>query len=123
MPTRRPTTWPSGGMSLPRISAAWPSGSSQFHPRGHPDDDPTPDHRARGRHPVLSDEQNRTLTEVGAGTRMGQLLRRYWMPIAAVAELEDTPVKAVRLLGEDLVLYRDKRGTFGLLDRHCAHRR
>ena len=36
---------------------------------------------------MLSDEQNRTLTQVGAGTPMGELLRRYWMPIAAVAEL------------------------------------
>jgi 5,5'-dehydrodivanillate O-demethylase len=72
---------------------------------------------------VLSEEQNRTLTEVGAGTRMGELLRRYWMPIAAVAELDAAPVKAVRLLGEDLVLYRDRRGALGLLDRHCAHRR
>lgn len=72
---------------------------------------------------MLSEGQNRALTEVGAGTPMGELLRRYWMPIAAVAELEGTPTKAVRLMGEDLVLYRDKRGTFGLLDRHCAHRR
>ena len=72
---------------------------------------------------MLSEEQNRRLTEVGAGTPMGALLRRHWMPIAAVAELEDTPTKPVRLLGEDLVLYRDRRGTFGLLDRHCAHRR
>ena len=72
---------------------------------------------------MLSAEQNRALTEVGPGTRMGALLRRYWHPIAAVAELDDTPTKAVRLLGEDLVLYKDKRGTYGLLDRHCAHRR
>ncbi|HYE92025.1 MAG TPA: Rieske 2Fe-2S domain-containing protein, partial [Terriglobales bacterium] len=72
---------------------------------------------------MLSAEQNRALTEVGPGTPMGALLRRYWMPIAAVAELEETPTKAVRLLGEDLVLYRDKRGVYGLLDRHCAHRR
>jgi 5,5'-dehydrodivanillate O-demethylase len=72
---------------------------------------------------VLSPEQNRVLTEVGPGTAMGNLLRRYWMPIAAVAELEDKPTKPVRLLGEDLVLYRDRRGTYGLLDRHCAHRR
>jgi 5,5'-dehydrodivanillate O-demethylase oxygenase subunit len=72
---------------------------------------------------VLSEEQNRALTEVGAGTRMGELLRRYWMPIAGVAELDDVPVKPVRLLGEDLVLYRDKSGTLGLLDRHCGHRR
>src|SRR5215813_442459 len=72
---------------------------------------------------MLSEAQNRTLTEVGAGTPMGELLRRYWMPIAAVAELDDAPVKPVRLLGEDLVLYKDGQGRYGLLDRHCAHRR
>jgi 5,5'-dehydrodivanillate O-demethylase len=72
---------------------------------------------------MLSAEQNRLLTEVGPGTRMGALLRRYWMPIASVAELDDHPTKPVRLLGEDLVLYRDGRGTYGLLDRHCPHRR
>jgi len=72
---------------------------------------------------MLSDEQNRTLTQVGAGTPMGELLRRYWMPIAAVAELDDKATKPVRLLGEDLVLYRDQAGTYGLLDRHCPHRR
>ena len=72
---------------------------------------------------MLSDEQNRRLTQVGAGTPMGELLRRYWMPIAAVAELDDKATKPVRLLGEDLVLYRDQAGTYGLLDRHCAHRR
>ena len=72
---------------------------------------------------MLSPEQNRALTQVGRGTPMGELLRRYWMPIAAVAELEDHSTKPVRLMGEDLVLYRDKRGTYGLLDRHCAHRR
>ncbi len=72
---------------------------------------------------MLSEEQNRALTEVGPGTRMGQLLRRYWMPIAALAELDDNPVKSVRLLGEDLVLFKDRGGHYGLLDRHCAHRR
>jgi len=72
---------------------------------------------------VLSDEQNRALTQVGAGTPMGELLRRYWMPIAAVAELDDRSTKPVRLLGEDLVLYRDKAGNYGLVDRHCPHRR
>src|SRR5207302_199574 len=54
---------------------------------------------------------------------MGELLRRYWMPIAAVAELDDHPTKPVRLLGETLVLYRDKAGNYGLVDRHCPHRR
>jgi 5,5'-dehydrodivanillate O-demethylase oxygenase subunit len=72
---------------------------------------------------VLSEEQNRTLTEVGAGTRMGELLRRYWMPIAAVTELDEHPIKPVRLMGEDLVLYRDGSGQYGLVDRHCGHRR
>src|SRR6266436_8718930 len=72
---------------------------------------------------MLSEEQNRRLTEVGAGTPMGELLRRYGMPIAAVAELDDKPTKPVRLMGEDLVLYKDKAGTYGLVDRHCPHRR
>jgi len=72
---------------------------------------------------VLTDELNRTLTQVGPGSLMGELLRRYWMPIAAGAELDDTPVKPVRLLGEDLVLYKDGMGEYGLVDRHCAHRR
>ena len=54
---------------------------------------------------------------------MGDLLRRYWMPVAAVSEFEDKSIKPVRLLGEDLTLYKDLSGTFGLVDRHCPHRR
>jgi 5,5'-dehydrodivanillate O-demethylase len=54
---------------------------------------------------------------------MGNLLRRYWMPIAAVSEFDALDVKPVRLFGEDLVLYKDLSGTFGLVDRHCPHRR
>src|SRR5262245_65950554 len=72
---------------------------------------------------MLTEDANRALTEVGPGTRMGALLRRYWMPIAACTELDDHPVKAVRLLGADLVLYKDGSGHYGLVDRHCAHRR
>ncbi len=72
---------------------------------------------------MQSEEQNRILTRVGAGTPMGELLRRYWMPIAAVSELAAHPVKPVRLMGEDLVLFRDGTGACGLVDRHCAHRR
>jgi 5,5'-dehydrodivanillate O-demethylase oxygenase subunit len=68
-------------------------------------------------------EQNELLTQVGEATPMGQLLRRYWHPIAGVSELDDNPVKPVRILGEDLVLYRDLGGTYGLVDRHCPHRR
>jgi len=72
---------------------------------------------------MLSEAENQELMRAGAGTLMGELLRRYWMPIAAVAELENSPIKPVRLMGEDLVLYRDKSGTYGLLDLHCPHRR
>lgn len=67
--------------------------------------------------------RNEELTRTAKGSRMGELLRRYWHPVAAVGELEDNPVKPIRILGEDLVLYRCEDGTYGLLDRHCAHRR
>ena len=63
------------------------------------------------------------LTQTGAGTPMGELLRRYWWPIAGASELDQPGTKPVRLLGEDLVLYRDLGGRLGLLDRHCRHRR
>jgi 5,5'-dehydrodivanillate O-demethylase len=66
---------------------------------------------------------NRTLTEVGPGTPMGNLLRRYWMPIAGVSEFDERRTKPVRLMGEDLVLYKDLSGRFGLVQRRCAHRR
>ena len=61
------------------------------------------------------------LTEVGAGTPMGELLRRYWHPIGLTADASDTP-RLVRLLGEDLVLFRDRSGRPGLVYPHCAHR-
>jgi 5,5'-dehydrodivanillate O-demethylase len=54
---------------------------------------------------------------------MGELLRRYWMPIGGASELDTNPIKPIRLMGEDLVLYKDLGGQFGLLDRHCPHRR
>jgi 5,5'-dehydrodivanillate O-demethylase len=72
---------------------------------------------------MLSEEMNQALTSVGPGTRMGELLRRYWMPIAGISEFEQRATKPIRLLGEDLVLYKDLSGTFGLIDRHCPHRR
>ena len=69
-------------------------------------------------------EENRKLTESGPGTPGGDLLRRYWQPAALTEELAtDRPVVPVRLLGEDLVLFRDEAGAYGLLDRACAHRR
>ncbi|MCH2531806.1 MAG: aromatic ring-hydroxylating dioxygenase subunit alpha, partial [Dehalococcoidia bacterium] len=56
---------------------------------------------------MLSIQENEKLARVGAGTPMGELMRRYWHPIAAAAELDEKPTKPVRLLGEDLVLYKD----------------
>src|SRR3954469_19038556 len=63
------------------------------------------------------------LTETSAGTPMGELLRRYWWPIAGANEFAEPGAKPVRLLGEGLVLYKDLGGHYGLLDRHCRHRR
>ena len=59
------------------------------------------------------------LTRVGPGTPMGELLRRYWYPVAATCELDDRPTKKVRLLGEDLVLFRSPGGPYGLLQEKC----
>ena len=61
------------------------------------------------------------LTEVGPGTPMGELLRRYWHPVGMAADACDTPRK-LRVLGEDLILFRDKTGRPGLVYPHCAHR-
>jgi 5,5'-dehydrodivanillate O-demethylase len=72
---------------------------------------------------MLDPATNRLLTQTGRGTPMGELLRRYWMPIAAVSDLEKNPIQPVRLMGEDLVLYKDLGGTYGLVERHCPHRR
>jgi 5,5'-dehydrodivanillate O-demethylase len=72
---------------------------------------------------MLTQEQNERLTQVGAGTPMGELLRRYWHPIGAVADLEEEPVQPVRLLGEDLTLFRMESGQFGLIGPRCAHRK
>jgi len=72
---------------------------------------------------MLSQAENDFLTRVGPGQPAGELLRRYWMPIAMAQELTpEQPTKFVRLLGEDLVLFLDKAGRVGLLADHCAHR-
>src|SRR5438093_2143404 len=72
---------------------------------------------------MLSKEENDRLTHVGAGTPGGEFLRRYWTPAALSEELPPggAPIP-VRLLGEDLVLFRDESGKPGLLGVHCAHR-
>ena len=61
------------------------------------------------------------LTEVGRGTPMGELLRRYWHPVGLVADAADTP-QQVRVLGEDLILFRDGHGRAGLVHARCCHR-
>ena len=72
---------------------------------------------------MLSAEQNRLITQTGADTPGGQVLRRYWQPVALAEELEgERPVKAVRVLGENLVAFRDESGRWGLIGRHCPHR-
>jgi 5,5'-dehydrodivanillate O-demethylase len=72
---------------------------------------------------MLDPTENERLARVGPGTPGGELLRRYWHPVAAVGELTaEKPKKRVRLLGEDLVLYRDGKGRLGLVEEHCPHR-
>jgi 5,5'-dehydrodivanillate O-demethylase oxygenase subunit len=72
---------------------------------------------------MLTQDENELLTRVGPGSPAGQLLRRYWHVVAAAGELSDAkPKKRVRVLGEDLVLYRDRRGAYGLVGEHCSHR-
>lgn len=72
---------------------------------------------------MISAEQNERLTRVGPGTPGGRVLRHYWQPIALADELEGPrPVRPVRALGQDFVLFRDEAGRLGLLDRDCPHR-
>ena len=73
---------------------------------------------AYGRKPQ---KPNKLLTEVGPGKPMGELMRRYWHPIAVSRDVKDLP-RMVRILGEDLVLFRDKNGRPGLLYPRCMHR-
>jgi phthalate 4,5-dioxygenase oxygenase subunit len=73
---------------------------------------------------VLPQDENELLTRVGPGTAMGALMRRYWIPAAFSHQLPkpDGPPIRVRLLGENLVLFRDTQGRVGLLDERCPHR-
>ena len=66
-------------------------------------------------------EPDRELTAVGPTTPCGEWMRRAWQPIAMTSEVDDLPI-ALRVLGEDLVLFRDKSGRLGLLHKHCSHR-
>ena len=72
---------------------------------------------------MLSAELNELITRTGPGTAAGKLMRRYWQPAALVDELAvNRPVKPLRLLGEDLVLFKDEKGRYGLVGRSCPHR-
>ena len=72
---------------------------------------------------MLTSEDNNLLTRVGPGTPAGELLRRYWLPVSLARELTDeSPTKFVRILGEDLVLFKDKKGRVGLIADRCSHR-
>lgn len=70
---------------------------------------------------ALSKEENEMLTRVGPGTPAGEMLRRYWQPIGFDAELQDKP-KRRRILGEDVVMFRDDQGRVGVLALRCMHR-
>jgi phthalate 4,5-dioxygenase len=73
---------------------------------------------------MLTKEDNELLTHVGAGTPMGDLIRQYWVPVVRSDELmepDGAPIR-VRLLGEDLIMFRDSSGRVGLLGNNCAHR-
>jgi phthalate 4,5-dioxygenase len=78
----------------------------------------------------MNAEHNQLITRIGPGTPGGALMRQYWQPVALLDEFDarfdpqmaTRPLKAVRLLGQELVLFRDEQGHYGLLDRDCPHR-
>src|ERR671934_1054265 len=73
---------------------------------------------------MLTHEENELITRIGAGTPMGATMRRYWIPALLAEELPepDCPPVRVRLLGEDLVAFRDSNGKVGFLAANCPHR-
>ena len=73
---------------------------------------------------MLSREENELLTKTGPGTPMGDMMRRYWIPALLSEKIPepDCEPKHVRLLGENLVAFRDTHGKIGLLEEYCPHR-
>ena len=71
---------------------------------------------------MLTAETNERLTQTGPGAPAGKFLRMYWWPIAAYDDLEKEPVQPVRLLSEDMTLFKDLKGNVGLIGERCAHR-
>src|SRR4051795_11513465 len=73
---------------------------------------------------MLSQQDNETVTNTNRGTPMGELFRRFWLPVALSSELpgpDCIPVR-VRVMGEDLIAFRDSNGKVGLVDANCPHR-
>jgi len=73
---------------------------------------------------MLSKEENELLTRTGPGTPMGDLFRRFWLPVMLAEEVPapDCPAVRLRILGEDLLGFRDSDGRVGIIDPYCAHR-
>jgi len=73
---------------------------------------------------MLSKEENELVTQTNPGTPMGSLMRRYWIPALLSEEIAapDGPPARVRMLGEELVAFKDTRGRIGVIGEHCAHR-
>ena len=73
---------------------------------------------------MLSTEENKILTQVGPGTPVGDVMRRYWMPALLSTDIPqaDCPPVRLKLLGEELVAFRDTQGRIGLLEEFCPHR-
>lgn len=85
----------------------------------------TPDPRRQkfnGYHRRSTACEDAELTHTDPGTPCGEFMRRFWQPVAMAAQIKDLPL-AIRVLGEDLVLFRDLSGRVGLLHKHCSHRR
>jgi 5,5'-dehydrodivanillate O-demethylase len=72
---------------------------------------------------MISSEQNERLTRIGPGTPCGELLRRYWQPLCPAAEITPAnPKKRIRIMGEDLLVFRDGEGRIGCVEEFCKHR-
>lgn len=84
-------------------------------------DIPKGNFRGHARQGVWRADPDPELTEVGPGSPCGEYLRRYWMPVAMTEQVKDLPVR-IRVVGEDLVLFREKAGRLGLVHLHCCHR-
>src|SRR5215475_5475478 len=112
-----------GGVGMARLygRATGCQGVRMWYIRSMPPPNPflnTPYGAYLARHVPPPDDE---MTRVGPGTPCGEYLRRFWQPVAFARDLRETPLR-VRIMGEDLVVFRDKSGRVGLLQLHCTHR-